>query len=96
LIVYDQPTVWNPKYGLSCHLISTFPGEEGRIELLNFIKQLNINSKHIQNLGQETEHFDIFGSKLDLLRKIIPLPITRKEFVKIIRNKRILLNEDKK
>lgn len=88
MIVYDQPVIWNPKYGLSCHLISTLSGIDGRNELLLFIKQLDINEKHIQHKDKPTEHFDIFGRKIILLQKIIPYPITRKEFVEIIRKKR--------
>ena len=88
MIIYDQPVIWNPKYGLSCHLISTLLNGEGTQELISFVKKINLNEKYIQQIGQPTEHFDVFGSKLTALREIIPYPVTRKEFIEFIRYKR--------
>jgi hypothetical protein len=66
VIVFDQPRVWNEKFGASAHLMSTLYGLDGTKELMTFAKKLRLDPRWVQNKGCPVkEHFDIMGVKIE-------------------------------
>lgn len=48
---------------LSCHMMSTLAGEDGRRELVAFAATIGLRPGWIQRAGTELEHFDLTASR---------------------------------
>lgn len=48
---------------LSCHMMSTLEGEDGRLELIAFAKKLGMKAAWIQYPGTHRQHFDLVAAK---------------------------------
>lgn len=88
MIVMDAAQVWGHRLGPSCHLISTLAGDEGRAELLAFARRIGLREAWLQNAGQASEHFDLFGSRIERARVAGAKELGRADFVNVIRAKR--------
>lgn len=90
MIVYDTPTIWKPSYGPSSHLISTLLNPiEARKELLDFGADLGLKPTWLQKRSIPWHtHFDIWGWRLEAVRKTNAICVPRKDFVVHINNKK--------
>lgn len=92
-IIFDTPAVWNPKFGLSAHLISTLYGFEGSQELRRFAAKLGLKKEWLQKPGHPVhEHYDLKGEKK--IAKALELgakQVSRAELVGVFNQKRATL-----
>jgi hypothetical protein len=87
MLIFDDPKIWDPKYGPSSHLMSTIPGEEGTKELKAFAKKIGLNPAWIQKEGTRKEHFDIFKSMINKAIQAGAKQVSSHELVRAIRIK---------
>lgn len=88
MIVVDKVQNWGHRYGASCHMMSDVIGEEGQKELIAFAVRIGLKPNWLQNKGTETEHFDLFGSRIERALKAGAVQIDRNRLVEIVRSKR--------
>jgi len=88
MIVMDHPQPWGHRLGPSCHLLSTLAGDAGRAELLAFAALIGLREAWLQKPGDATEHFDLFGSRIERARRAGAVEMDRAAFVAAIRAKR--------
>jgi hypothetical protein len=62
---------------LSCHMVSTLPGDEGRLELISFARKIGLRSEWLQYPGSKRQHFDLVQSKRALAIKLGAREVSR-------------------
>lgn len=91
MIVMGAPVSYI-RYGRHCrstHLISTIPGNLGRVELLAFAKRLGLRQQWLQRIGSDFEHFDVMGGKRIALAKAFGAKeVDRHRLIEVVQNKR--------
>lgn len=91
MIVFDTPTVWNPSYGPSAHLISSLINKDAALkELLDFGAEIGLKSNWLQKrrIPWHT-HFDIWGWKLSASIENGAKMITKKQLFEIMQQKKM-------
>jgi len=83
MILMDQRRIARFKGRLvqTAHLMSDLPGEAGTAELDAFARRIGIRTKWRQNSGTETEHYDLFGSRLDQAADAGAVVVTGRELI---------------
>jgi Protein of unknown function (DUF4031) len=87
-LVFDPPTVWNPKFGATSHLMSTLYGYEGSQELDRFAKKIGLKRQWLQDAGHPArEHYDLMGGRLQKAIDAGAKQISRQELVALMKEK---------
>jgi len=79
------------KTRIFCHMIS----DNGTIELIEFGNKIGLKESWLQKRHTPEEHYDLFGSKIELALKNGAIELSNKEFFKIIFNKMEQSSENK-
>lgn len=84
MAVYVDEAKWSLGRMKMCHMIADKPDE-----LNQMAEKIGVPLRHIQFKGTPKEHFDICKAKRDLAISLGAKPVSSKQIVLMIRNRRV-------
>jgi hypothetical protein len=90
VIVMGAPVTYirDGRFHKATHLVSTKPGQSGRVELLEFGRRIGLLPRWLRRIGSEFEHFGLFGNRIERAALAGARKIERRELMDIVWAKR--------
>jgi hypothetical protein len=88
-IVFDTPCITSEVPGVPCaRLMSTLIGYNGQVELRTIARRLKLRKKRLKRQGEFDEHYVLFGTNIDLAKRMIAVEVSRAEYLNLLTAKR--------